>query len=42
MNLLNLSLRIIGPTNEGALCENLFLFQILTSALGIALSIYFD
>lgn len=27
MNLLNLSLRLLGPTNEGALCVKLLLFQ---------------
>jgi hypothetical protein len=29
MNLLNLSLRIFGPTNEGALCSKLLYFQSL-------------
>lgn len=37
MNLLNLSLRIIGPTNEGVLCEKLLIFQILCSAVGIVI-----
>jgi UDP-N-acetylglucosamine--dolichyl-phosphate N-acetylglucosaminephosphotransferase len=41
MNLLNLSLRIIGPTNEGVLCEKLLLFQIITSAVGIAIGACF-
>lgn len=41
MNLLNLSLRIIGPTNEGVLCFKLLLFQIVLSAVGIVIGVCF-
>ena len=41
MNLLNLSLRILGPTHEGVLCDNLLIFQIVCSGFGIALGVYF-
>lgn len=39
MNLLNLSLGVLGPTNEGVLCVKLLLFQIVCSGVGIALGV---
>jgi UDP-N-acetylglucosamine--dolichyl-phosphate N-acetylglucosaminephosphotransferase len=36
MNLLNLSLRILGPTNEGVLCFKLLCFQLVCSCIPIA------
>ena len=33
MNMLNLSLRVLGPTNEGSLCLKLLLFQLICSLL---------
>ena len=41
MNLLNLSLRILGPTNEGVLCDSLLIFQGLCSVIGVVLGAYF-
>lgn len=40
MNLLNLSLRIIGPTNEGKLCSKLLIFQILTSSIPVLIRLF--
>lgn len=39
MNLLNLSLRILGPTNEGVLCTKLLIFQIACSLVGILITV---
>ena len=40
MNLLNLSLRLLGPTNEGILGERLMIFQIILSVVGIVIGTF--